>query len=76
MSCWKTDPKTDCTSAVKLTKERRGQNRGVGRTVTTDHRESGEYRREEREGTCHPAYSGNPTAGRRLSKSKDPNIPR
>ena len=43
MNFWKTDPKIDSESTVKLTKETRGQNTSLGRTVTEDQRESSEY---------------------------------
>ena len=43
MNFWKTDPKIDSNGTVKLTKETRGQNKGLGRTATKDQGKSSEY---------------------------------
>ena len=43
MNFWKTDPKIDSNGTVKLTKETRGQNTGLGRTATKGQGKSSEY---------------------------------
>ena len=40
MNFWKTDPKIDSNCTVKLIKETRGRNTGLGRTVRKDQRKS------------------------------------